>query len=274
MNMDPKRLGFHPHDLAGIQHWNSIYGSVAPLSQTSNWTPQSHDQRALAYALQRAIGTRRVQSILEVGCGNSVWLSYLARLTGAQVVGLDYSPNGCELARHQLASQGIPGRVVCGDLFKATVDEIGQFDLVFSLGLVEHFDNLDAVLTALARFVRPGGILFTEVPNLSSFHGLLARIWHPELLAKHQIVTRRHLAETYPRIGFKAVQSGYAGRFSLDIVAWELYPRWPRLAPKVTPRVRRLQKHVERLMARVRNFEGSRVFAPYIYVFGVKEDCK
>ena len=55
-----------------------------------------------------------------------------------------------------------------GDLFEAAAD-LPRFDLVFSLGLIEHFTNIEDVIAAHLRYLRPGGTLMVGCPN---FRGL------------------------------------------------------------------------------------------------------
>lgn len=256
-------------DLAGTEHWDRIYKDMCS-HDLCGWRPVGHDAQALEAVFCRAMKLKHPASILEVGCGNSTWLGYLARSTGATAAGIDYSQEGCLLARSRLEAEHVPGIVVHGDLFLLSPDEVGRHDFVYSLGLAEHFDDLRGVLSALARFVAPGGVLLTEVPNLRSMHGLLAWIWQPALLAKHRLVSKSSLYRAYAEMGFTDIRAGYAGVFSLNIVAWEYYPRWPRLAPKLVPRVRRVQGLLSRRLRRFSHYPGNKPFSPFLYVYGRK----
>ena len=256
------------HDLAGREHWNSVYRSGT--LGTDRWFPADYNSVVLERALVGQVEQTNARSVLEVGCGNSSWLSYLAHKTGAAVTGLDYSEAGCMLARQRLSNERVDGKVICGDLFQADVESVGQHDFVFSLGLVEHFGDLVGTLAKLLTFVRPGGTLFTEVPNLKSIHGLLSWLWQPELFAKHRVITKGQLLTAYERLGLQSVSGHHIGMFSLDIVAWEIYPRWPALAPSVAPRVRRVNKWLDALLRRREWFHGSAPLSPFIYVVGKK----
>jgi SAM-dependent methyltransferase len=217
------------------------------------------------------MGRSKPAFILEVGCGNSIWLPYVGLKTGAAVAGLDYSEVGCELARSQLAAAGVPGKVFCGDLFNVNTAEVGRYDFVFSLGMVEHFTDTVEVLSKLLELVNPGGVLFTEVPNLKSIHGLLSWIWQPELLAKHNPLGKRDLIAAYRRLGLEGIEGHYVGVFSLDIVAWPIYPRWPRRAPRLLPTITRARNSVDYRMRRWGRFEGGTApLAPYLCVIGRK----
>jgi SAM-dependent methyltransferase len=255
-------------DLAGVDHWDGVYQSLSPLE--AGWTPPDYSSLVLERALLTEIGLCKPASILEVGCGNSVWLPYLARKTGALVAGLDYSEAGCELARHRLAAEGVEGKVFCADLFRADAGEVGRYDFVYSMGMVEHFTNTVEVLSKLLTLVNPGGVLFTEVPNLKSIHGLMSWVWQPELLAKHKPLGKGDLVGAYKRLGLEGIKGQYAGIFSMGIVAWEIYPRWPRLVPVLLPKILRVRNSIDYRLRRLGRFGGVAPLAPYLYVVGRK----
>lgn len=259
-------------DIAGKQHWDGIYEEqeLPPLPPGWQWEPTHYHQDATLHALVGEIERSKARTVMEVGCGNSVWLPYLARKTGATPYGLDYSEAGCELTRHYLRAHGLDGRVWCADLFGATPEEVGRYDFVYSIGLVEHFSDLEGVLAALLKFVRPGGTLFTLVPNLRSVHGLMMWLWQPELLRKHELVGKRQLVRAYRRLGLEDVRAQYLGLFSMYIVAWGIYPRWPSLTTGVERWVDRINWRLEPRLRRRRWFRGTLPLAPYVIAVGRK----
>lgn len=259
-----------PKDLASEQHWSSRYDNIEFRGEV-DWKPADYDSRALMHAVDRALGGRKPQSILEVGCGNSHWLPYLGKRFDARVEGIDYSPIGCEQARAQLRANNVEGEIHCADLFASAEAFAERFDFVYSLGLVEHFDDLDRVLTCMARLVKPGGMLFTEVPNLGSIHGLLSWIYQPAVLAKHQIITLRGLKDAHTRIGLDVTGGDYVGLFSLNLVAWGVEPRWQKLDARILPRIHRAVGYTDGLLNRIGGLDmGTRAFSPFIYVSAAK----
>ena len=265
-----------PEDLAGRVHWDEVYGSVETIQR--GWFPAQYEALLLDRMLLSAVREGGARSVLEVGCGSSVWLPRLALESGVAVAGLDYSPQGCALARQRLAIEGVAGIVHCGDLFTVSTDVVGEWDLVFSLGVVEHFTDLEGVVRALSRFVKPGGRLLTEVPHMWmqggvwSIHGLLSWLWQPRLLAKHHVTTRRQLERACVAAGLEVIGGGYLGTFSLNIVAWELHPRWPRLARWILPVVRRLVVVADRVLRAVGRYRGISGLAPFLYVVAAKPE--
>lgn len=222
-----------PRRLTGRDYWDVRY-RAAPEPPTAPWEPRSYEQRLLAKLLAGAVttGTRR---ILEVGCGDSPWLAWLGRHTSVRVTGLDYSPAGCRRARQRLAAAAVPGEVICADLFSASAELVGRHDLVFSLGVVEHFTSPALAIASLARFLHPGGRLLTVVPDLRSLHGLAVAAWQPRVLRRHVLMSVASLAEAHREAGLAPRRLGRLGTMSFEMVAWGVDPRWPSLERALAP---------------------------------------
>ncbi|MFD0743501.1 class I SAM-dependent methyltransferase [Phytohabitans flavus] len=95
--------------------------------------------------------------VLDAGCGPGHHVRIVAPVA-AEVVGLDL--NAHELARGNLAH--LPNVSVHeGDLARWTPDE--PFDVVYSIGTIDHTDDPDASMAHLASLLRPGGLLIAWV---------------------------------------------------------------------------------------------------------------
>jgi SAM-dependent methyltransferase len=95
---------------------------------------------------------------LDLGCGTG---RYFCALRGVRtLVGVDASAPMLDQARHPVhADQMTIGRItlVHGDLLAQEFDA-GQFDLVYSIGvLAEHVPLQPALVASVARWLRPGG---------------------------------------------------------------------------------------------------------------------
>ncbi len=254
------------HTLMPHAHWDGTYqrDAAAPISSR----PRSYIQRIIAQAIAKCLRLAHPRRILEVGCGDSIWLSWLASLSNAAITGLDYSPRGCRLVEDRLAQAGRKGRVICGDLLTIAANDVGQHDLVYSLGLIEHFTNLDHVLGRLRGMVAPGGHLLSVVPNFDSIHGDMTRFWQPLHNRGYRRLRISEVRDAYRRLGLTEVRTWFIGAFSLDIVAWPINPRWPRLAKFIIPLIWFANAACDRLLIRMKSNCGTAGLSPFFCVVG------
>lgn len=258
---------YRPEDLAGLEHWDRVYANRRPAGEA--WGPKDYEELALASRLLSEIVRCEPSSILEAGCGDSCWLPYLAAQAGIKrVSGVDYSERGVEMARTRLRAAGVSGQVVRVDLLNEGDAGIAPADFVYSLGLVEHFADTVAVLRALRRFVARDGVLFTEIPNLRSLHGVLSWLWQPVNLRRHVLLGLEDLECAYRSAGFSDLRSGTCGVLSLGIVSWEFPERFPRVCRRLVRPIRKVQRRLDATLNRMGFDGGNPATAPYLWVSG------
>jgi SAM-dependent methyltransferase len=115
----------------------------------------------------RVLGDVRGKRILDVGCGDGSNAVLLAAL-GAHVTGLDVAPQAIAKAEERARLNGVTERTrfVCTPIELADFKD-GEFDVVWGDAILHHvIPNLPAILAALARWTRPGGLMvFAEPVN-------------------------------------------------------------------------------------------------------------
>lgn len=107
--------------------------------------------------------------VADVGCGAGLLTEPLARLGGA-VTGIDAAPENIAAAKAHAAGQGLTIDYVAGDI--AALD-LGTFDLITSMEVVEHVTDPGAFIAALAERLAPGGLLILSTPNRTALSRLL-----------------------------------------------------------------------------------------------------
>jgi 2-polyprenyl-3-methyl-5-hydroxy-6-metoxy-1,4-benzoquinol methylase len=167
------------------------------------------------------LSAAKKSTLLEIGCGSSGWLPYFRRRYGYAVSGLDYSEIGCRLAEENLRLLGLPCEgIICKDILEW--DSAQQYGVIFSYGVIEHFNDPQKVIDICAGHLEEAGVLVTLVPNLLGLPGFLARTVVPEIYRMHKVITADELNALHARAGLEPVKTGYAGVFSLAPIPWAL----------------------------------------------------
>ena len=84
-------------------------------------------------------------SICEIGGAPGQYLAYFHKQFGFDITCLDYSEPGCAKTLENFEKLGIKGEVIQRDLFDK-LDDLPGFDIVFSMGVVEHFEDVKPVI--------------------------------------------------------------------------------------------------------------------------------
>jgi len=222
---------------------------------------------------ERRFSGRPEPRILEVGCANSIWLPYVAGQLSAEAVGVDFSPEGCALARVNFEALGVPGRVVCDDYFSFATTSKDRFDFIMSFGFVEHFAQPGDVLGSMAGLLNEGGIVVATVPNLSGVYGLVQRIIDRDVFSSHVIVGEQQLRGYADGIGLDQVEVGYVGGAAgLRLLNFS-HVRW--LPQAVSRRAGSVLAEIDWFLARgLRRFglmSDQSVTSPYLFLCGVRQ---
>ncbi|MGB3711283.1 MAG: bifunctional 2-polyprenyl-6-hydroxyphenol methylase/3-demethylubiquinol 3-O-methyltransferase UbiG [Erythrobacter sp.] len=109
------------------------------------------------------------KSALDIGCGAGLVCEPLARL-GAQVTGVDAAAENVSAAAAHAEAGGLDIRYMAGEV--ASLD-IGEFDLVTCLEVVEHVADKRAFLADVAGRLAAGGLLVLSTPNRTAASRLL-----------------------------------------------------------------------------------------------------
>ena len=135
--------------------------------------------------------------LLEIGTG------YGQALAVFQSAGFD--TYGTEASPHRAAACRAAGHKV----FDTDIDDFGPvapfapFDFVYSAHVFEHIGDLQRVMTQLAPLVRPGGVIYVEVPHAPIAESLVHRSHVP---VHCHMFSAQSLTTLFARFGFAAVR--------------------------------------------------------------------
>jgi len=163
--------------------------------------------------LRRLLGLERGARVLEVGAGDGGFVSALRR-RGIAADGID--PAGAGDVRRLRAEELTP--------------EPESLDAVVLWHVVEHLDDPAAVVTRLARALRPGGRLLVATPDLGSLQARIGgdRWFHQDVPRHRVLLTRAGLDAILARCGLRVVTS------STLVPEQNLFGMWQTLLNRCT----------------------------------------
>jgi ubiquinone/menaquinone biosynthesis C-methylase UbiE len=121
------------------------------------------------------------RKVLEVGCGRGLTLLEFAK-RGATVTGVDYARSAvsfCNSLKEEACKNGNDKRISAEFLYgDARSLPFGneEFDIVYSVGLLEHFQEPSAILAEQCRVLKPGGVVIVQVPQKYSAYTILKKV--------------------------------------------------------------------------------------------------
>lgn len=148
--------------LTDKEFWDNYWGSISIPQIVSS---DVSFERGLIQSFRKNLGRNYIgKEILEIGCAPGKWLAFYANELGMIPSGIDYSSSGIDATRRNLKMLGVKFKNLDDkDFFAAEPDY--QYDVVVSLGFIEHFDNPLNVIDLHLKWLKPGGKLIIGVPN-------------------------------------------------------------------------------------------------------------
>ena len=158
------------------------------------------------------------KSALEIGGSPGQYLIYVHKKFGYEITCLDYSETGCLKTEENFKLLNINGSIIRRDLFKEEND-LPQYDIVYSLGFIEHFENTTSVVERHLKFLKKDGMLLLGMPNFRGINYLFLKILAPELLKKHnvKIMDIENWKIFEEELKLQKIFAGYVGGFEPSV---------------------------------------------------------
>lgn len=137
---------------------DGYYGST-PVSQKSLIISFFQTERQLTAF--RPEGLKEHDYVLDIGCGDGVFLSHLPKNKNLQVWGYEPSLEG----QKHLKSKGIQTL----DIYNPSKELLGKFSWITLWHSFEHVEVPAPLLAAVEKLLRPDGQVFISVPNFRSW---------------------------------------------------------------------------------------------------------
>jgi len=155
------------------QKWWDATGPMAPLHQIQ---PHRLDyiKKQAAIHFSRSLDTvLKDLDIVDVGCGGGLVCEPLARME-ANVVGIDPEKQNILAAAHHAKGQNLSIDYKEDTVERFLENSTQRFDIVLSLEVIEHVENINLYLQACSKLLKPTGILILSTLNRTTKSFLFA----------------------------------------------------------------------------------------------------
>jgi len=166
---------------ATAEEWDKVWSSGSLFNKFLNKARYYFSIKLFEKVFKEYVNKK--SDLLEVGCGSSTTSLFLSPKI-CSFTGVDISEEALSLSRKNAKRLNVKNaRFIKGDCFKLPFKD-NQFDIVWSQGLIEHFDNDQGILKEKIRVCKKGGIIITSVPAYWSYHKVWYILTRPKFLRR------------------------------------------------------------------------------------------
>ena len=154
------------------------------------------------------------KTFLELGGFPGTFAVYFKKFKNYRVSLLDYFVSrpivDSLLQMNQIQTDEL--QVIEADLFAYDSDQ--QYDLVFSSGLIEHFEDTGNIIKKHVDLIKDGGTLLITLPNLRGLNGWLQKTFHQENFEIHNLkcMDIDHLRQICESLGLHNLEVNFTGK--------------------------------------------------------------
>ena len=154
-------------------------------------------------------------TILEIGGAPGQFLVYFAKQFGYLPHAIDYSAIGCEKMRQAFEIAYLDVTIYNCDIFN-DLSDLPRFDIVFSMGFIEHFSDLDSIVGKHVKLLKKQGILLLGVPNYRGISQVVLKRLAPRKLSMHNPETMdiKNWESFEKKHGLETIFKAYIGGFN------------------------------------------------------------
>ena len=154
-------------------------------------------------------------TILEIGGAPGQFLAYLTKQFGYVPHAIDYSPIGCEKMREAFERANMDVTIYNRDIF-SDLSDLPRFDIVFSMGFIEHFSDLNSIVEKHIELLKRQGILLLGVPNYRGISQVVLKRLAPQKLSMHNLeaMDTKNWESFEKEQGLQTIFKAYIGGFN------------------------------------------------------------
>lgn len=199
--------------------WNNIY-----KQRQSKHYPRPTLNRIdfeMEKIFRQFLPIKRDLNFIEIGCGDSYWLPYFCKEFGYNIHGIDYSAEGIKKAIKNLRINGLynyEANLHCLDFLNLKDNFSNGFDILMSLGVIEHFEEPKQIIKIFTNLLKEDGIMITWIPNKSGLIMKMQKTLNRNFYDTHKAITLDQLIRYHEINRLKIISSSYNRMLDLSIL--------------------------------------------------------
>lgn len=207
-------------------YWNNKRDTIISKVQERGF----HNQE-----LDKVLSNSTIVSSIELGGFPGTFSLYIKKKYNLDTTLLDYFIDRT-IVDDLVAINGVEKGAIHLIEDDLTLDhEVDQkYDLVFSVGLIEHFLDTKAIIKRHLDYMNPTGELLIIIPNFRGINGWLQRKFDKENYAAHNIhcMDPDFLRSVAEELKMKDISVYYKGKFAIWLENIKTQPVWVKLFMK------------------------------------------
>ncbi len=208
---------------------------------------------------------------LEIGCVPCEYLCVLAKEFKYQVHGIDFTSK-MHLAADLLTANGIENfKLINEDFLTWKTNE--RFDIILSLGFIEHFIDYESVIEKHIELIADSGYLVLGFPNFRYGQFLLRCLVDMEHIRKHNLncMNLKKIRSILEGKGMKIHELDYiGGPFNIGTIGFDKQIRRNILQKTLLEIIGWISWRIESILEKGNIDTTNRYFSPYIFSIAQK----
>lgn len=202
--------------LTDKKYWSEYWKNQTPFSTPQNYFIDKYSKELLI-PFNKYLSKKKNLSVLEIGGFPGHFLLDLARKYNFKKVGiLDYCFSQPDIIVEKFKMEGYNLDVYEKDLFKDELLNVTPFDVVYSMGLVEHYHDIEKTTQKHLECLKKDGILIIGMPVFLGINKWLAKFFSPENFTTYYVhIMNDKLWKGLPeKLKIELLYSDYVGGFN------------------------------------------------------------
>lgn len=160
-------------------YWNSFCKKSSKINHINISLPPN---REIHQTFLKFLPINKKMEFIEIGCGLGNWCVYFNKCFKYKIYGIDYTEEGVKSCLETLKKNKIaPQKIYLEDFTTYKFNK--KFDVVFSMGFVEHFTNYREMIQKHLDITKDGGFTVIMVPNIKkNVYNKIQKIFNKKVL--------------------------------------------------------------------------------------------